>query len=173
MSQIISGCIYCGSTNYGRSCIFGPQNVHVITSKPNQCVYCGSASYGSGCAFNPYGNVHVRAATFLNRNLTEKLILLKYFLEKKVEEKSNLDKFYIKLSEKINYCIDPLIHTFLIQEEVKPDKVITDSNLNLKLKQELLKTFEKFDYILETYKNEMPLSTIENTILECILSPHL
>lgn len=170
-NNIISGCVYCGGTSYGKGCLFGPLNIHVITSEPNLCIYCGSPSLGSGCVFNPYGKNHVRAATFFNRNITEKLILLKYFLEKKLDSKSNLDKFYIKLSEKINMCVDPLIHTFLIQESFNKKNTDNDNLIKkLELCKEFEKLFEKMDFLLQSYKNVITTEEMENVLLQSLIS---
>ena len=172
MSKIISGCIYCGSTNHGKSCIFGPQNVHVIPTPDNRCIYCGSSNIGAGCPFNPYGNVHVRSATFANRPITEKLIILKHFLENKNQTNSNLDKFYSKLAEKINYCIDPLIHTFLVQEKINPDKFdynLEDAN---NLQKDLINLFEKIDLTLNFYRDKLPLEIIEKEVLNTLIKKH-
>ena len=174
MSNIISGCIYCGSTNYGKSCIFGPLNTHIITSEPNKCIYCGSGNLGSGCPWNPYGSVHVRSATFFNRKITESLILLKYFLEKtnSKDDGSNLDKFYKKLSEKINFSIEPLIHTFLVQEEIRPDSFECDYIKTIEAENQFKNLFEKFDILLEQVKEKFSSKDVEKILLNSIISQH-
>lgn len=55
-----SKCIYCGSTAFGRSCMYGPKKTHVHVDLTDRCIYCGSASFGPGCPFNPHGKNHQR-----------------------------------------------------------------------------------------------------------------
>ena len=59
-------CIYCGSTNYGTSCLFSPEknkihkHGHGISDRDGKrhCVWCGRVidkSGGTGCLFSPNG----------------------------------------------------------------------------------------------------------------------
>lgn len=52
------GCIYCGSSAYGGNCVHGPDRVHVHLGKGG-CIYCGSKLLGFGCVNNPHGKTHV------------------------------------------------------------------------------------------------------------------
>lgn len=63
-NQPKSRCVFCGSTDYGKGCRFGPHKVHMHTDNPLKCSYCGSGDYGKGCRINPTSNLHVRGAVF-------------------------------------------------------------------------------------------------------------
>ena len=56
--------MYCDSTNYGKSCVYGPQRLHVHVDDPKRCVWCGSTSLGGSCPFNPFSNIHQRGITY-------------------------------------------------------------------------------------------------------------
>lgn len=61
-----SRCNYCGSTDYGKGCRFGPHGVHLHTDNALKCSYCGSSDYGKGCRLNPTSTLHIRGAVFNN-----------------------------------------------------------------------------------------------------------
>lgn len=61
-----SRCNFCGSTDYGKGCKYGPQGVHLHADDPLRCSFCGSTDYGRGCRLNPSSNIHVRGATYNN-----------------------------------------------------------------------------------------------------------
>lgn len=65
-----SRCTYCGSTNRGKGCPYGPHKVHVHLDDPLKCSYCGSTSYGRGCKINPINDLHIRGA-FYNSMIKE------------------------------------------------------------------------------------------------------
>lgn len=54
-------CIYCGSRNYGPSCIYSPHKnkVHVHVHNGGRCIYCGTNNLAGKCIYNPYGGNHV------------------------------------------------------------------------------------------------------------------
>lgn len=67
-------CIYCGSTNYGYSCLFHGEEikklglkekaVHVhghgksVKDGKSHCIYCGKTDHGNGCLYSPDGKHH-------------------------------------------------------------------------------------------------------------------
>ena len=61
-----SRCNYCGSTDYGKGCRYGPAGVHLHSDNPLKCSYCGSSDYGKGCKLNPMNNLHIRGSVFNN-----------------------------------------------------------------------------------------------------------
>ena len=61
-----SRCTFCGSTNYGKGCSYGPHGVHVHSGDPTKCSYCGSTNYGKGCRQNPINNLHIRGGVYNN-----------------------------------------------------------------------------------------------------------
>ena len=75
-----TSCIYCGSSTYGKPCLYSPTDTHVHMDEPGKCIYCGSPYQGSGCMYNPYGNVHIKGPEFLNSAAikTEKAAIMTY-----------------------------------------------------------------------------------------------
>jgi len=46
-------CRHCGSSSYGRSCIYGPEKTHEHRDDEKHCEWCGSSSYGRSCIYGP------------------------------------------------------------------------------------------------------------------------
>ena len=59
-----SRCVYCGSTDFGKGCRFGPHGVHFHPNNGTKCAYCGSSSYGRGCKLNPTSDLHVHGINY-------------------------------------------------------------------------------------------------------------
>lgn len=59
-----SRCTFCGSTDHGKGCRFGPHGAHFHPDDSTKCAYCGSSDYGKGCRLNPTSNLHVHGAVF-------------------------------------------------------------------------------------------------------------
>jgi hypothetical protein len=59
-----SRCMYCGSTNRGKGCRYGPHETHFHPDDPTKCAYCGSPNYGRGCRVNPIGDIHVHGVNY-------------------------------------------------------------------------------------------------------------
>ncbi len=55
-SGIGNKCIYCGTSSYGRGCIFSPndRHKHETGSGSGKCVYCSSSSHRRGCIISPF-----------------------------------------------------------------------------------------------------------------------
>lgn len=77
-----SRCMYCGSTNRGKGCRYGPHETHFHPDDSTKCAYCGSSNYGRGCRINPIGDLHVHGINYnsmfkekLNMFLTNKLLI--------------------------------------------------------------------------------------------------
>lgn len=61
-----SRCVYCGSTDYGKGCRYGPHKAHFHPNDSTKCSYCGSKDYGKGCRINPTGDLHIHGGVFNN-----------------------------------------------------------------------------------------------------------
>lgn len=61
-----SRCVFCGSTDYGKGCRFGPHKVHFHPDNSTKCSYCGSSDYGKGCKLNPTSNIHIHGGVYNN-----------------------------------------------------------------------------------------------------------
>jgi len=59
-----SRCMYCGSTDYGKGCRYGPHGVHLHSDAPGKCVYCGSPNFGKGCKINPTNDLHIHGISY-------------------------------------------------------------------------------------------------------------
>ncbi len=59
-----SRCMYCGSTNRGKGCRYGPHETHFHPDDSTKCAYCGSPNYGRGCRVNPTGDIHVHGVNY-------------------------------------------------------------------------------------------------------------
>jgi hypothetical protein len=61
-----SRCTFCGSTDRGKGCRFGPHGVHFHPDDTTKCAYCGSSDYGKGCRINPTSNLHIHGSVYNN-----------------------------------------------------------------------------------------------------------
>ena len=59
-----SRCMYCGSTDFGRGCRYGPHGVHLHSDAPGKCVYCNSPNFGKGCKVNPTSDLHIHGINY-------------------------------------------------------------------------------------------------------------
>ena len=59
-----SRCMYCGSTNRGKGCRYGPHEVHFHPDDATKCAYCGSPNFGKGCRINPTSDVHIHGVNY-------------------------------------------------------------------------------------------------------------
>lgn len=59
-----SRCVYCGSTNRGKGCRYGPHGVHFHPDDSTKCAYCGSSNYGRGCKTNPVNDLHIHGINY-------------------------------------------------------------------------------------------------------------
>lgn len=173
-----SQCIYCGSSTYGRPCIFSPTNTHVHMDEPGKCIYCGSTYQGSGCTFNPYGKVHVRGPEYLNRAAvkTEKAIVLNYILgkfkSKVINESyvSPLDRFYKRIANIVFNVAEPLLEALSLNNTSVYSKL---SKIQLVKAVEYRQKFKK--HLSEMAKTmseaslELPPEIVEEYLIEAII----
>lgn len=61
-----SRCTFCGSTDCGKGCRYGPHGVHFHPDDSTKCSYCGSPDYGKGCKLNPTSNLHIHGGVYNN-----------------------------------------------------------------------------------------------------------
>jgi len=59
-------CTFCGSTDHGKGCRYGPHGVHFHPDDSTKCSYCGSPDYGKGCKLNPTSNLHIHGGVYNN-----------------------------------------------------------------------------------------------------------
>lgn len=73
-----SRCVFCGSTNFGKGCRYGPKGYHFHPNDSTKCAWCGSKNYGKGCRLNPNGDEHVHGVeynTMIKENLRNRFLL--------------------------------------------------------------------------------------------------
>ncbi len=79
-----SRCVFCGSSDRGKGCRYGPHNVHFHPDDSTKCSYCGSPDYGKGCKLNPTSNLHVHGSVYNNmykesmQSFLDNVVLLNY-----------------------------------------------------------------------------------------------
>ena len=158
-------CTYCGSTDYGKGCKYGPHGVHLHTEDATKCSYCGSKDYGKGCRINPTSNLHTRGAIYnnmykesLQRILDEKIlieVLIKPFSEFEcyklgvIDENGNKIKQTITEQEQSSY--DSLTKTIIKLKKLLGPKVDLIEATNSLKKKSLLEnqSLEKYKLTLE------------------------
>ena len=173
-----TSCIYCGSSTYGRPCLFSPTDTHVHMDEPGKCIYCGSPYIGGGCLFNPYGKMHVRGPEFLNRSSvkTEKAAVLSYifnFASNLINEnegyKSPLDRLYKRLAGIIASTAEPLLEAFCLQEtptygKLSKKELIQAVDFKLKFKKQL----SELNNTISEASLALPPEIVENTLIDAI-----
>ena len=166
-----TSCIYCGSSTYGKPCLYSPTDTHVHMDEPGKCIYCGSPYQGSGCMYNPYGNVHIKGPEFLNSAAikTEKAAIMTYLfnvasklLQENTLYKSPLDRVYKRTAA--------IIASICLQETPSYGKLS---------KEELIKTVgfkKKFKTLLNEFSKtvteaslELPQEIVEKTLVDAIM----
>jgi len=90
MADKKSTCVFCGSTSYGKNCVwssFTPK-IHLHTGDPTKCSFCGSSvRFGPGCPFSPTGK-HMAGANFFNPMVAEAFVtgLIMHNLSQRIED---------------------------------------------------------------------------------------
>jgi hypothetical protein len=59
-----SRCIYCGSSDIGKGCRYGPHGVHFHPNDSTKCAYCKSPNFGKGCKINPTSDLHIHGINY-------------------------------------------------------------------------------------------------------------
>jgi hypothetical protein len=120
-------CVYCGSTDYGKGCRYGPHGIHFHPEDSTKCSFCGSSDYGKGCKINPTSNIHVHGGVYNNmyketvQSFLDELILIKelkkHYTELQcyklglIDENGNKIKNPTTLEEQSSYS--PFVKTLL------------------------------------------------------------
>lgn len=174
-----TSCIYCGSSTYGRPCLYSPTNTHVHMDEPGKCIYCGSPYRGSGCLFNPYGDVHIMGPEFLSSAAlkTEKAAIMTYFfnvasklLQENTLYKSPLDRVYKRAAAIIASITQPLLETFCLQESPTYGKLSKEELVKtVKYKNKLRSLLHEFSETITEASLELPQEIVENTLVDAIM----
>jgi len=175
-----TSCIYCGSSSYGKPCLFSPTETHVHMDEPGKCIYCGSPYIGTGCIWNPYGNVHVRGPEYLNRASvqSEKAAVLSYIfniasslLSEEHSYTSPLDRLYKRMASIIASVTEPLLEALCLQETPtygklsKPELIKT-----VEFKNKFKKQLEEFSETLKEASLALPQEIVEKTLIDAIMN---
>ena len=158
-----SRCNYCGSTDYGKGCRFGPHGVHFHPNNSLKCSYCGSPDYGKGCKLNPTTNLHVHGAVFNSmykesvQSYFENEVLIE-FLKKDfaefpcyklgiIDENGNKLKEPITEQEQASYT--PFVKTILKLKRYLGSKVeLLEATNNLKKSSKINENIEQYKKVL-------------------------
>jgi len=174
-----TSCIYCGSSTYGKPCLYSPTDTHVHMDEPSKCIYCGSPYQGSGCLYNPYGPVHVRGPEFLNSAAvkTEKASILTYIfnvaskmLVENTLYKSPLDRVYKRAAGIIASITEPLLEAFSLQETPTYGKLSKQELIKtVEYKQKFSKKLTEFSKIVTEASLELPQEIVEKALVDAIM----
>ena len=172
-----SKCIYCGSTSYGRPCLYSPTKTHVHFDAPDKCIFCGSKVIGTGCPYNPYGKVHIRGPQFLAtvKEQCEKSTVLSYLYENisKLSEKpinSPLNRFYKRLAGIIANCSEPLLEALQLQSTPTYNNLTKEQNiLAFELKDRLKTQYSAINESLKYANAGLPQEIVEQILLDIII----
>ena len=170
-------CIYCGSSAYGKPCIYSPTNTHAHCDDPEKCIYCGSKVLGFGCVHNPYGRTHIRPAAFflqVKEQLQKSAVLTQLFerLEQIPDQnyKSPLDRFYKRMAGTITKLAEPLLESLKLQqmpilENIEPDQKETVSEMTDRLTEQVSDLRKTLKYA----NSALPTELVENILISAIL----
>lgn len=171
-----SRCTFCGSTDRGKGCRFGPHGVHFHPDDSTKCAYCGSPDYGKGCRINPTSNLHVHGSVYNNmykesvQSFLDNSILLKELKKSYkefqcyalgiIDENGNKIKNPVTESEQLSYT--PFIKTVLRLKKYLGSKVelmeaseSLDATINLNENIEHYKKVLVYQDKVETIVNEL------------------
>jgi hypothetical protein len=146
--------MYCGSTDYGRGCRYGPHGVHLHSDTPGKCVYCGSPNFGRGCKVNPTDEIHIHGInynTMFRENLQSFLdneIFLKELKKDFVDFQcyklgiidENGNKIKTPITEEQKHSFSPMIKTIIRLKKYLGSKIELMEIQNLAENQVNMKT---------------------------------
>lgn len=160
-----SRCLYCGSTNRGKGCRYGPHQTHFHAGDETRCSYCGSPDYGRGCKVNPTGDLHLHGVNFgenfkkdmqnfidnefLLRELKRDFRDFKAYKMKLIDENGN--KIKNPLTEEEHSAYSPLTKTiFRLKKFLGPKIELLEAQQNINKKSvENNVSLEKYKKIVE------------------------
>lgn len=167
--KLVSRCLYCNSTSYGKGCRFAPKGVHFHPQDPKKCSYCGSTSYGKGCKLNPFSDIHLHGIDYnkmFNESMKNKFLLST--LNKNYKEfeayklgiiNSNGDKIKEPVTEQEQAAYSPETKTIL-----KVKKYL-GSKLDLINQTAILESASKLNYNKENHKTVLRYEEKINNII--------
>lgn len=177
----MSKCIYCGSSAYGKSCLYSPTGNHMHMDESDKCIYCASKNSGQGCPYNPYGTLHVKGFAIYN-NVKEqitKTAILAVLLEKlentdnrNKQYKSKLDRLYKRASKNFTESMTPFLDAYSIQsekvvlsEKLSDDKIVESIDISNRLSDQLEDLFST----LKHANCALPPEIVENILADAIV----
>ena len=167
--KLVSRCLYCNSTSYGKGCRFAPKGVHFHPQDPKRCSYCGSTSYGKGCKLNPFSDIHLHGIDYnkmFNESMKNKFLLSTLNKDYKEFEayklgiiNSNGDKIKEPVTEQEQAAYSPETKTIL-----KVKKYL-GSKLDLINQTAILESASKLNYNKENHKTVLHYEEKINNII--------
>jgi hypothetical protein len=167
--KLVSRCLYCNSTSYGKGCRFAPKGVHFHPQDPKKCSYCGSTSYGKGCKLNPFSDIHLHGIDYnkmFNESMKNKFLLSTLNKDYKEFEayklgiiNSNGDKIKEPVTEQEQAAYSPETKTIL-----KVKKYL-GSKLDLINQTAILESASKLNYNKENHKTVLRYEEKINNII--------
>ena len=167
--KLVSRCLYCNSTSYGKGCRFAPKGVHFHPEDPKKCSYCGSTSYGKGCKLNPFSDIHLHGIDYnkmFNESMKNKFLLSTLNKDYKEFEayklgiiNSNGDKIKEPVTEQEQAAYSPETKTIL-----KVKKYL-GSKLDLINQTAILESASKLNYNKENHKTVLRYEEKINNII--------
>jgi hypothetical protein len=167
--KLVSRCLYCNSTSYGKGCRFAPKGVHFHPNDPKKCSYCGSPSYGRGCKLNPFSDIHLHGIDYnkmFNESMKNKFLLSSLNKNYKDFEayklgiiNSNGDKIKEPVTEQELAAYSPETKTIL-----KVKKYL-GSKLELINQTAILESTSKLNYNKENHKTVLRYEEKINNII--------
>ena len=174
-----TSCIYCGSSTYGKPCLYSPTDTHVHMDEPGKCIYCGSPYQGTGCLYNPYSNVHIKGPEFLSASAikTEKASILTYIfsvaskmLTENTLYKSPLDRVYKRTASIIASITEPLLEAFSLQETPTYGKLSKQELIKtVEYKQKFSKQLKEFSKLVTEASLDLPQEIVEKALVDAIM----
>lgn len=165
-----SRCMYCGSTNRGKGCRYGPHGVHFHPDDSAKCAYCGSSNYGKGCRINPINDLHVHGInynsmfkeniqSFLNNKVLIKE-LKKPFVEFDAFKLGIIDEHGKKIRQPITLqekqSFDPFLKTIIKLKKFLGSKIdLLIASDNLTESTNLMKFDVKNHSLILAYKDQI------------------
>ena len=167
--KLVSRCLYCNSTSYGKGCRFAPKGVHFHPQDPKKCSYCGSNSYGKGCKLNPFSDIHLHGIDYnkmFNESMKNKFLLSTLNKDYKEFEAYKLgiiningDKIKEPVTEQEQAAYSPETKTIL-----KVKKYL-GSKLDLINQTAILESASKLNYNKENHKTVLCYEEKINNII--------
>jgi hypothetical protein len=170
-------CIYCGSSGYGKPCVYSPTATHCHCDDPRKCIYCGSTAMGFGCVHNPYSKLHIKPAAFflqVKEQLEKSAVLTQLFerLEQIPDQnyKSPLDRFYKRMAGTIINLSEPLLESLKLQhmpilENIEEEQKEIVSEITNRIEEQIADLEKTLKYA----NTALPCELVEKILLKAVL----